>query len=98
MRSGSFVQLSGKKSRKPTITGTSRDAYRVISLLGQRRIIDDEKSRLIASQGICLLQQRGLEWSTVANSARDEMMKLIVIDLGSARLHRLNALAVPWAD
>ena len=26
MRSGSFVQLSGRNSRRPTITGTSRDA------------------------------------------------------------------------
>ncbi len=26
MRSESLVQLSGKKSRRPTITGTSRDA------------------------------------------------------------------------
>jgi hypothetical protein len=73
MRSGSSVQLSGRNSRRPTVTGTSRDAnvseisdwqlavfpsdealWRdangVTSLLGQRRVIDDKKPRLIADQ------------------------------------------------
>jgi hypothetical protein len=67
-----------------------------MSLLGQRRIIDDKKPRLIANQAICLLQQGSLEWSTVPNSGSDEMMKLVVADLASARRHRLNALAVSW--
>jgi hypothetical protein len=46
-------------------------------LLGQRRVIDDKKTRLIANQIICLLQQGSLEWSTVPNFGSDEMMKLI---------------------
>lgn len=68
--------------------------HRVTSLLGQRRVIDDKKARLIANQVICLLQQGSLEWSTVPNSGSDEMMELIVADLASARRYRLNALAI----
>src|SRR5258707_11202830 len=122
MRSGSSVQLSGRNSRRLTITrhlarrqryrdqrlavGSLserrgilwRDANRVTSLLGQRRVIDDKKTRLIANQAICLLQQGSLERSTVPNSGSDEMMKLIVADLASTCRHRLNALAVSWTN
>jgi hypothetical protein len=75
-----------------------RDANRVTSLLWQRRIIDDKKTRIIANQSICLLQQGSLEWSTVPNSGSDEMMELIVTDPAGARRHRLNALAVSWTN
>jgi len=57
----------------------------VTSLLGQRRIIDDKKTRLIANQTICLLQQNSLEWRTVPNFGGDEMMEMIVADLAGAR-------------
>jgi hypothetical protein len=75
-----------------------RDAYRVISLLGQGRVIDNEKPRVIANQAICLLQQSCFEWTTIPDSGGHEMMKLIVADLASAHRHRLNAFAVSWTN
>jgi hypothetical protein len=39
------------------------------------------------------LQQCRLKWGTVPNSNNDEMVKLIVTDLGSIRRHGLNSLA-----
>jgi len=67
-------------------------------LLEQRRVIDDKKSCLIVNRAICLLQQDGLKRSAVPNSRSDEVMKLIVTDLASARRHRLNALVVSWTN
>jgi hypothetical protein len=70
----------------------------VTSLLGQRRVIDHKKARLVVNQAICLFQQSSLERGTVPNSRGDEMMKLIVTNFAGACRHRLNALAVSWAN
>jgi len=75
-----------------------RDTNRVTSLLRQRGVVDDEKTRLVANQTICLFQQGRLERNAVPHPSADEMMKLIVADVANPRSHRLYALTVPWPD
>ena len=75
-----------------------RDANRVVSLLGQRRIVDDKKTCLVADQAIGLLQQGRLEGSTVPHPGGHEMVQLIVADIAYTRSHRLDALAITRPD
>ena len=74
------------------------DTNRGLPLLRQRRVVDDEKTRVIADQAICLLQEGRLERNPVPHPGGDKMMKLIVADVANPRGHRLYALTVTWPD
>ena len=71
---------------------------RVLPLLRQRRIVDDQIPSFVPNQAVGLLQKNRLEWRTVPHPGGNEMMKLVVADVASSRGHRLDALAVTGTD
>ena len=75
-----------------------RDPDRVLALLRQGRVIDDEHRIRAANLPIGLDQQLGFERRFVPNASPDKMMELIVIGCRRPRGHRLNALALTWTD
>ena len=76
----------------------ARDPDRVLPLLRQRGVVDDEKAALVPDQTISLLQQGRLERGAVPDARRDEMVKPVLAYLTRPGRHRLHALAVPRAD
>ena len=75
-----------------------RDPNRVLPLLRQRRVVDDEKAPLITNQAISFRQQGGFEGGAVPHTCGDEMVKLVVAHLVRTGGHGLNAFTVPRAD
>ncbi len=115
-------QVSGRKSRSPTVTGTSREARVTETSDWRLYVLPSAEANCGATPTECCpffgsavssmtrkparsptrrsayFQKGRLERSVVPHPCRDEMIKLIVADLISARGHRLNALAVTWPD
>lgn len=65
------------------------------ALLRQGRVVDDQQGAGAADHPVrfdkeSLFQRRG-----VPHAARDEVMKLVVANIGVARRHGLHALAIP---
>jgi DNA-binding TFAR19-related protein (PDSD5 family) len=69
-----------------------------LPLLRQRRVVDDQKTSLIADQAIGLLQQGRLERNAIPHPGSDKMMKLIIADVTNPRGHRLDALTLARPD
>ncbi len=74
------------------------DPDRMLPLLRQRRVVDDEKASLVTNQAIGLLQQGGLERGAVPHTRGDEMVKLVIAHLARTGRHGLHALPVPRTD
>ena len=75
-----------------------RDADRVISLLRQRGIVDDQPGILASDHLVRFGQQCRFERRGVPDPAANEMMKLVVIHSRVTRCHRLHTLAIARAD
>src|SRR5690606_3825549 len=75
-----------------------RHADRMMALLGQGRIVDDQPGILASDLSVSLGEQRPLQWSFVPHAAADEMVQPVVADLTIPRGHRLHALTITRAN